>query len=597
MNPEHSTDNDLLSKAQRLQSSGLFEDAVAVYRDLLLRHGRNARLLHAAGLAEIQAGNNPHAIDLLQKSLGIDPNQADTYSNLGVAFWNLRDHENAAKAYRSAIALNPQYAAALNNLSMVLLDGFDQPNEALQALDQAVALDPDYAEAFSNRGNVLQALSRYEEAVDSYDHAIALKPDAASAHNNRGNALRQLNRLTDAMSAYQKAIKLNPGYAEAFCNMGVVLASLGHLDDARQFYEKSLALDPKFASVYFNLAALADQERNHTLVLEYLNKAIALKPDLANAYWNKALFTLLVGNYEEGFALYEWGWKCKLRGGDRGFKQPRWLGQVPLSGKRLLIHQEQGIGDCIQYARYVRLAVDMGAEVILETVAPLIPLLKSLLPPCRLVVVGQPLPEFDYFIPLMSLPLAFKTTLENMPPAPPYLFTENGYVQTWSTRLGAKAMPRVGLVWSGSSQHKNDHNRSMPLKELLPLLSLPFEFHCLQKEFRDDDLLCLKALPMIHSHDKNLSNFADTAALVSLMDVVISVDTSVAHVAGALGKPVWLLLAAAPDWRWMLDRADSPWYPSARLFRQDKAGDWPSVINEVRSALADSLLSQEPYEA
>lgn len=587
------SDNDLLAKAQSMQSDGNLLDALRIYKDLLTRHDGNARLLHLAGTTALQAGQNELAETWLSKSCDIDPTQADTQCHLGVVHWNLGRFEAAANAYKTALKLNPAYPEALNNLCMVTQDGFKSPESALTLVDRAIKLRPDYADAYNNRGNVLQALDRYDEALASYDKSIDLKPDSASAHNNRGNALRKLGRLTDALSAYQEAIHLRPDYAEAFCNMGCTLADLGQVDDARVFYRRTLTLDPLFAKAHFNMAALADRAGNRVLALACLDRSIALDPAFPDAYWNKSLLKLLLGDFKEGFELYEWGWKNKIRGAGRGFKQPLWLGKESISGKRLLIHQEQGIGDCIHYARYVEAAVAMGATVIVETVAPLIPLLKSLKAPCQLVAVGEPLPDFDCYVPLMSLPLAFGTTLETLPPAKPYLFSETARVGKWSRRLGSRSRPRVGLAWSGSTLHKNDHNRSMALKELLPLLSLPLEFHCLQKEVRDEDTTCLPALPMIHTHDAFIGDFADTAALVELMDLVITVDTSVAHVAGAMGKPVWIMLPVAPDWRWLLDREDSLWYPNVRLFRQDQPGDWDAVIRNVRTAVMDRLCREE----
>ena len=589
-----SDDVALLAKARALQNAGNYAQAVAIFRQLLPRHANHPRLLHLAGSAELQAGNHAEAIALFRKSLDLDPKQADTLSHLGVAYGNLRDFTAAAAAYRGAIQVNPGYAEAYNNLSLALLDGSDTPEAALAAAEQAIALRSDYADAYINRGNALQALKRFDAALKSYERAIAVKPDSAIAHNNRGNALRKLNRLTEALSAYQDAIRLKPDYAQAYCNMGCTLADLGQVDDARHFYQRTLMLDPAFAEAHFNLAVLANQGGNYELALACLDQSIALDPAPA-AYWNKSLVKLLLGDFQEGFLLYEWGWKSKLRLGKRNFKEPLWLGETPLAGKRLLIHHEQGIGDCIHYARYVQLAVELGAKVILETVAPLVPLLKTLTPACELVVVGEPLPPFDCYIPLMSLPLAFGTTLDHMPPAAPYLFADPARVAAWYQKLGAASKPRVGLVWSGSTLHQNDHNRSMALKELLPILSLPLEFHCLQKEIRDEDANCLAALPMIRTHDAAITDFADTAALVALMDLVISVDTSVAHVAGAMGRPVWILLAAAPDWRWLLTREDSPWYPSARLFRQDKPSNWDVVTTRVRAALSETLLADSPH--
>lgn len=589
LNPNDS-DDALLKRATQLLREGAHGAAASILRPLTVRHDQNARLLHLAGSAELLAGSHAQAAELLQKSLAINPDQADTLSHLGVAFWNLKDFNRAAKAYRAAITLKPDYAEALNNLCLLLLEGFHQPEEALAVSDRVLSMAPSYTDAYINRGNALQALGRYEEALESYDQALALQPNLPSAHNNRGNALRKLGCLLDAVSAYQQAIRLKPAYPEAFCNMGCTLVDLGLFDDARLLYQRSIALDASFADAHYNLGILEASRNNHALALACYDRAISLKPTYAEAYWNKSLLLLLLGDYEQGFALYEWGWKCGFRGGDRGFKAPRWLGQLPLTGKRLLIHHEQGLGDCVHYVRYIQLAVNAGAEVILETLAPLLPLLKTLAPACKLVVRGTPLPPFDYYTPLMSLPLAFGTTLSNMPPAAPYLFADSTRMAAWSEKLGPQTKPRVGLVWSGSTLHKNDQNRSVALKMLLPLLALPLDFHSLQQEFRDDDALCLPALPMVHTHDNAIHDFADTAALASLMDVIISVDTSVAHVAGAIGKPVWILLPAAPDWRWQLNREDSPWYPSARLFRQSKPGDWTNVIMQVRAALTEMLL-------
>jgi predicted O-linked N-acetylglucosamine transferase (SPINDLY family) len=584
-------DNALLAEAQALQGTGNHAQAIAILRQLVNRHATNPRLLHLAGSAELQAGHYVQSIELLRKSLNLDPNQADTLSHLGVALGNLRNFTAAKAAYRAAIQLNPEYAEAYNNLSITLLDGHSPPEAALAAAEKALALKPNYADAYINHGNALQALRRFDAALESYDRAIVHNPNSAVVHNNRGNALRKLNRLADALSAYQDAIRLKPDYAQAYCNMGVTLADLGHEADSRYFFQRTLMLDPASADAHFNMGLLSHKTSNYELALACLDRSIALNPDFADAYWNKAFLKLLMGDFPEGFVLYEWGWKSGMRLGSRDFNEPLWLGKTPLAGKRLLIHHEQGIGDCIQYARYVQLAVEMDAEVILETPAPLVPLLKTLTPACELVVMGDPLPRFDYYIPLMSLPLAFGTTLDHMPPSAPYLSTEPLRVATWAQRLGSHAKPRVGLVWSGSTLHQNDHNRSLALKELLPFLSLPIEFHCLQKEIREEDANSLAALPMIRTHCEAINDFADTAAIVSLMDLVISVDTSVAHLAGAMGKPVWILLPAAPDWRWLLTRKDSPWYPSARLFRQAQPGRWDAVVTKVRAALSETLMT------
>lgn len=585
----NSTDDFLVDKAIKLINDGLTMPAVDLLRQVLPRHSHNARLLYLAGTAEMMLENYSESAVLLQRSLSLNPNQADTLCNLGLALSHLNDFKKAEQAFYAAISLKPDYAEAYNNLSWLSLEGLNNPEQALAAAHKATLLAPTFCEAYINRGNALLAINRLEAALESYEKALLLNPRFAAAQNNRGNALHKLGRFDESIAAYQRAISLNPNDADAYCNMGICYSDMGQATEALDALQQSVSINPFHANAHLSLAGLADQAGDLDLRLSHLNAAIALKPDFAKAHWNKALLKLLQGDFKEGFQLYEWGWKCGFRGGDRGFSAPRWLGQTTLTGKRLLIHHEQGLGDAVQYARYVQMAVNMGADVIFETLAPLVPLLKTLVPPCQLITMGSPLPPFDYYTPLMSLPLAFGTTLSNMPPSDPYLFADPERVARWDQALGCRTMPRVGLVWSGSVLHKNDQNRSMSLKLLAPLLSLPFEFHSLQKEFRDDDLVTVAELPMVKTHADAISDFADTAALISLMDIVISVDTSVAHVAGALGKPFWLMLPATPDWRWLLNRADSPWYPSARLFRQSGAGEWEGVIMEIRAALNQLL--------
>ena len=312
---------------------------------------------------------------------------------------------------------------------------------------------------------------------------------------------------------------------------------------------------------------------------------LKLKPDYANAYWNKSLLKILNGDYLEGWQLYEWRWKTELLIHLRGYKQPLWLDTQSLLNKTLLIYPEQGLGDYIQCIRYAVLVEQLGATVILEVPSELMSLVSTLKGQFTLVESGKPLPEFDYHCPVMSLPLAFKTTVDTIPADLPYLYTNEDKKQHWQEKLGNKTVTRIGLVWSGSTTHNNDHNRSLLLQQLSSLLELPVEFHSLQKEVRTVDIKTLTEFPSIHQHQDDLQDFSDTAALVDAMDIIISVDTSVAHLAGAMGKKVFVLLPYAPDYRWMLDRPDSPWYPSATLFRQPALDDWESVIVEIKQLL------------
>jgi hypothetical protein len=317
------------------------------------------------------------------------------------------------------------------------------------------------------------------------------------------------------------------------------------------------------------------------------SKAIDLNPDYAEAHWNLSLSHLLGGNFKDGWKGYEWRWKdeIKQRGIKRDFNQPLWLGTESLISKTILLYAEQGLGDTIQFCRYAPLVAQLGAKVILEVQPPLVGLLKNLEGISQVVAQGDTLPAFDFQCPLLSLPLAFKTELDNIPPVLQELTSARERVTKWKTKLGEKTKPRIGLVWSGSTTHKNDHNRSLALHQILPHLPSNIEYVCLQKEMRDADKKILAQQTKIKYFGEALADFTDTAALCELMDVVISVDTSVAHLAGTLGKLTWILLPFRPDWRWLTDRDDSPWYPSVKLYRQSKIGDWDNVLRKIENNL------------
>ena len=455
--------------------------------------------------------------------------------------------------YKKLLNYLPDNTLLLTNLGTIALQR-GRLEEALASYDRTITLNPDYAEAYSNRGNSLKDLNRLEEALASYDRAIALNPNYAEAYSNRGNALRDLNRLDEALASLDRAIALNPEYAEAYSNRGNALKDLKRLDEALASYDH----------------------------------AIVLNPDSAEAYWNKSLLKILIGEYLEGWKLYEWRWKKEPQINSlRAYHQPLWLGDESIFHKTLLIYPEQGFGDYIQCIRYAALVEQLGAKVILEVPSRLLTLCSTLKGQPILIENGKPLPSFDYHCPVMSLPLALKTTVETVPAQIPYLYADDQRKKRWNEKLGNKTVTRIGLVWSGSTTHKNDHNRSLLLNQLTSLLVLPVEFHSLQKEIREIDVKTLTDFPKIHQHQDDLLDFFDTAALIDEMDLVISVDTAVAHLSGAMGKKTFILLPYSPDYRWMLDRADSPWYPTATLFRQPSVGDWDSVIAEIRQLLSD----------
>jgi tetratricopeptide (TPR) repeat protein len=410
---------------------------------------------------------------------------------------------------------------------------------------------PEHAHALTLLGTIYSQRGEYEKGIRLMEKAISKKPDHAEAYYNRGLALQKLGRHKEALESYDKAIAIDPAYGEAHNNRGLALCHFAQYHDALESYDKAIAINPRYAE----------------------------------AYWNKSLIKLLHAEYDEGWKLFEWRWKKGNRTA-RIFPQPLWLGKEPLKGKTILLHTEQGLGDTIQFCRYAPMVEASGAKVIIEAPATLTSLLSTLKDAFTTITTGSALPAFDFHCPLMSLPLALKTSADTIPATVPYLYADPQKQAAWQQQLGAKSRPRIGLSWAGGPAHDNDHARSMALNKILSLLGADGEFFSLQKEIRPEDAPVLAQHPRIRSYAQHWKDFSDTAAFIAGMDLVISVDTSVAHLAGALGKPVWILLPLVPDFRWLLEREDSPWYPTARLFRQTSTGDWVSVIEKVKTELS-----------
>lgn len=541
--------------------------------------------LYLSGIIAGRSGRTEQAAKLLSKAVTVKPDIAEAHYFRGIALGELNRRAEALESYERAIALKPDHVDSYYNRG-VLLAALDRPGQALESYDRAIALKPDYAEAHNNRGIVLNGLERYAEAVASYERAIALKPDYARALNNRGAALGELNRFDEALQSYERALLLAPNYAEAHNNRGIALGALDRPTEALASYERAIALQPDYAEAFYNRGNALRELHRYREAVESYERALALKPDYAAAHWNLADCRLMLGDFARGWQEYEWRWKLQQRQhARRDFAQPLWVGAQPLDGRTILLHGEFGLGDTLQFCRYANEVAARGAKVVLEVQPPLLPLLADLEGVLQTVPRGAPLPEFDFHCPLMSLPLAFKTDLSNVPVKIPYIRSNPSRVAAWQQTLPRKDKPRVGLVWSGSMSQRND-KRSMALEEMLPLVGEWAQWLSLQKEVRESERALLAARADLRHVGDDLNDFADTAAVIELIDVLVTVDTSVAHVAGALGKPVWILLPFNPhDWRWMLDREDSIWYPSARLFRQPAAGDWESVIRRVNEEL------------
>ncbi len=494
------------------------------------------------------------------------------------------DLGRAEKLCAGILEHRPEDFDALNLLGLLNLQRH-RLVEALRFLSQALRVNSASADAMSNLGLALHATGRHEEAVASYRNALRLAPDHPEILYNLGNACLELGRLDEAPASFDAALEKNPGHVGARVNRGNTLLRFNRPADALASYDAALAALPRHPQILTNRGHALRRLDRPVEALADFEAALAAKPDFAEAHFEAAMARLTLGDFDAGWKAYEWRWKTAAFARQRRqFQAPLWLGDAPVAGRTILLHAEQGFGDTIQFIRYAPLLAGRGAKVICEVQPELKPLLSPL-EDIRVIAQGEPLPAFDLHCPLLSLPLAFRTQPGAIPAAPPFLAAPAERVAYWRGRLPSSG-PRAGFVWSGSSAHKNDTNRSIPLARLATLFD-DASFRCvsLQSDLRSADGETLRGLPnLVHLGDE-LRDFADTAAVIALLDVVVSVDTAVAHLAGALGKPVLILLPCAADFRWMRDRDDSPWYPTAKLLRQPAFGDWDSVMVRLRDEL------------
>ncbi|MEF8733036.1 MAG: FkbM family methyltransferase [Candidatus Accumulibacter meliphilus] len=539
-------------------------------------------------------GNTLHELKRLDEALAsydraltIKPGYAEAYNNRGNTLHELKRLDEALASYDRALKIMPDYAEAYNNCGNTLHE-LKRLDEALASYDRALTIKPDYADAYNNRGNTLQEFKRLDEALASYDRALTIKPDYAEAYSNRGNTLHELKRLNEALVCYDRALKIKPDYAGACNNRGITLKTLKRLDEALASFDRALKIKPDYAEAYSNRGNTLLELKRLDEALACYDRALKIKPDYAEAYLNCGMLKLLGGNYREGWLDYEWRWKTA------GFSSKcakinarAWQGE-DIAGRSILVFSEQGLGDEIQFARYLPLLAQRGAKVTFFGSAQLIPLFQRQSTQVEFVSSLGLRKSFDFQCPLMSLPLRFGTDLGSIPHQV-HITSQPGKLTEWQARLGARSKPRIGLVWSGNPEHKNDHNRSISLLEVAKHLPHDYQYVSLQKEVRDSDKAVLKAHTEILHFGAQLIEFADTIALIENLDLVITVDTSVAHLAGAMGKPTWVLLPFVPDWRWLLDRDDSPWYPSMRLFRQAALDDWDDVFQRIQVGLTERL--------
>jgi tetratricopeptide (TPR) repeat protein len=542
------------NEAVSLQRQGKLRDAEKIYTRVLKAAPDHFDALNMLGTVKAQLGRMGEAHRLISAAVRINPRVGGAWANLGQVLLGLKRNDEALECLDKARALAPDDVAILYQHANALLSA-GRAEEALPEFRQVLTRAPKHAEARLNCGIAQAALGFHDDAVTEFDAALAMMPGHPLAHHNRGLALFELGRYAAALEAHDRTVTAAPEHAGAWLHRGRALAALNRHDEAVASYRKARAIGKDDADVNFS----------------------------------EAMALLTLGDYRSGFEKYEARWRRTGMPAPKSRGKPLWLGDYALSRKSVLLHAEQGLGDTIQFARYVPLLAAAGANIVLEVQSELTALLARLDGGATIVARGEALPPYEAHCPLGSLPLALRTEPDSVPAPIPYLSADEVSLAKWSPRIGALARPRIAIAWSGNANHFNDRNRSMPFARLEPLLASEgrgAHFISIQRDVRAEDADKLAAETRVTHVGAELENFTDTAAVIALSDLVISADTAVAHLAGAMGRPLWVLIPFAPDWRWTLNGETSPWYPTARLFRQAASGDWDGVIARVAAELA-----------
>jgi tetratricopeptide (TPR) repeat protein len=590
-----------IGKALAAHQRGDLLGAQTLYEEVLRVQPKHFDSLHLSGVIAAQVKDLPKALKLLNRAISAEPRNAALHAalrNRGLVLKQMDRLDDALLNFNLSIARKPDFTEAYADRILVLRH-LGRWQAVVADYDRLLAIHGAHPRSYHGRAEALLELKQSDAALQSIDRAIELAPLDADALCTRANVLVQLGRNEDALANLEQALTIKPDHAGAWYNRANLLKELGRSTDAVASYERALAIEPKFVSAFVNLGVLLRERGEVGEAVTSFERALALQPEHARARFNRACLLLLRGEYEQGWDEFEWRLQCfgAVVPQVRGRKPARWNGSEPLAGKIILVHAEQGLGDTLQFCRYIKPVADLGARIIFQVQAPLAGLLARLEGVAEIIRAGTTAPACDYHCPLMSLPGALQTTIDTIPGTSAYLKTDPVRSAFWQRQLGERGRPRVGLVWSGGFRKDQPELRAVNARRNIPLATLvdvcrpDVQFYSLQKgQPAESELQQLREAgrPGVTILDDTalLNDFEDTAALVEQLDLVICVDTSTAHLAGALGKPVWILHRFDGCWRWLLDRSDSPWYLSARLYRQRAPDDWGEVIERVRTDLA-----------
>ena len=617
----------LVNRANAFLTMGHYEKALNDVSKSLRLAAQNPVAYFIQGNSLKALNRTEEAIASFSKAIALNQNFAEAYVNLGNSYKDIGQLDNALKAYDQSLKIRPDLAFTHYNRG-VALDQLSRFREAVDSFNAAIRLNPDYAAAYTNKGNALAELLRFDEAVSSllqsikidesneiayynlgrvfektgkvedsikcYTKAIAINPDYLEAWINRGISHEKLGMFDSALADFGKAININENSDDAYYNRGNVLYKMSRFSEALENFNSAIQLKTSHHDVYINRANTLQELRKYSEALLDYDRAIALNSEDAEAYFGKSHATLALGNLKDGWSLYEWRFESESYiDTRRGIDGPSWTGKESLVDKKILIHGEQGLGDTIQFCRYIRRIEEIGGEVIFQVQKPLVNLLKDLKGVSQIIPKGAELPRYDFQCALMSLPLALGTTIETIPNQVPYIDIDAERVAKWRNYLGQEGF-KIAICWQGSTQGKIDVGRSFPVQMFEGIAGIKgMRLISLQKNEGVEQLHNLPPGMKVEELPENFDNaphaFLDSAAIMRSVDLVITSDTSLTHLAGALGVKTWLPLQFASDWRWMLDRDDSPWYPNHRLFRQAHLGDWKGVFNQMECALLEQL--------